>query len=322
MSEKGWYYSQLEAIRHEMLERPDMLFYYELTAPRVSVPATINLEQEFGRDRVYNSSINEMWYASAAIGAGMIGTRVVAYIPYQGGTVAFDVLRQHAGKIRYKTGGVASIPVVFFIEESGQGATIGPQHSDWDQDIYFAHMPGIKVVVPSTVYDAKGLMHAAIRDPDPVVYINGGRLKGQVQDVPDEPYEVAIGEAAVRSEGTDLTIVGYGSVMPYVLQVAADLVASGVSTEVIDLRSLFPLDRQALINSASKTGKLLVVEPGKFSYGVGAEVIASVAEAVPGVVARRIAYSDSPPPAAREMFEFMQVTPERIAAAAQVVLAS
>lgn len=322
MPEKGWYYAQLEAVRDEMRARPDMLFYYELAAPRVNVPSTIDLEQEFGRSRVYNSSINEMWMASAAIGAGMIGTRVVCYIPYQGGTVGFDPIRQNSAKIRYKTGGVASQPIVFFIEESGQSATLGPQHSDWDQDLYYAHMPGLKVVVPSTVYDAKGLMHAAIRDDDPVVYINSGRLKAQVEDVPDEPFEVPIGEAAVRQDGTDLTIVGYGPVMPYVTQVAANLASQGVSAEVIDLRSLYPLDRATLVASAEKTGRLLVAEPGKYSYGVGAEVVASVAEAVPGVISRRIAYADAPPPAAPEMFTYMQVTAERIEAAAQAVLSA
>lgn len=320
MSDKGWYYAQLEAIRDEMRARPDMLFYYELAAPRANVPTTIDLEQEFGRLRVYNSSINEMWYTSAAIGAGMVGSRVVAYIPYQGGTVGFDPIRQNSAKLRYKTGGVASQPIVFFIEESGQSSTMGPQHSDWDQDIYFAHMPGIKVVVPSTVYDAKGLMHAAIRDDDPVVYINAGRLKGQVENVPDEPFEVPIGQAAVRQEGGDITVVGYGPVMPYVTQVAQELSSEGVSVEVIDLRSLYPLDRPTLVQSARKTGKMLVVEPGKYSYGVGAEVVASVVEAVPGAITRRIAYPDAPPPAAPEMFNYMQVTAERIGAAARVLL--
>ena len=322
MPDKGWFYAQLEAVRDEMRARPDMMFLYELTAPRANVPSTIDLEQEFGRLRVYNSSINEMWMTSAAIGAGMIGTRVVAYIPYQGGTVGFDPVRQNSARLRYKTGGVASQPIVFFIEESGQSPTIGPQHADWDEDIYYANMAGLKVVVPSTVYDAKGLMHAAIRDDDPVVYINGGRLKGQVQDVPDEPFEVPIGVAAVRQEGSDLTIIGYGSVMPYVQQVADGLEDEGVSTEVIDLRSLYPLDRATFVASARKTGKVLVAEPGKYTYGVGAEVIASIVEAEPGVLARRIAYPDAPPPAAPEMFNHMQVTTERIGAAARVVLNS
>lgn len=322
MPDKGWYYAQLEAIRDEMRARPDMMFLYELTAPRANVPTTIDLEQEFGRLRVYNSAINEMWMTSAAIGAGMIGTRVVCYIPYQGGTVGFDPVRQNSARLRYKTGGVASQPIVFFIEESGQSPTIGPQHGDWDEDIYYAHMAGLKVVVPSTPYDAKGLMHAAIRDDDPVVYINGGRLKSQVQDVPDEPYEVPIGVAAVRQEGTDLTIVGYGSVMPYINQVAEGLEDEGVSTEVIDLRSLYPLDRATFVASARKTGRVLVAEPGKYTFGVGAEVTASIAEAVPGTKIRRIAYPDSPPPAAPEMFNYMQVTADRIAAAARVVLNS
>lgn len=321
MAIKGWYYAQLEAVRHEMQERDDMFFLYELTAPiAVGPEETINLEEEFGRLRVYNTSINEMWYACAAIGGGMVGSTVFAYIPYQGGTIAFDALRQHAGRLRYKTGGKVGLPIVFFTEESGQSPTIGAQHSDWDEDIYFAHMPGIKTVVPSTVYDAKGFIHAAIRDPDPIVYINGGRLKGQAEEVPDEPYEVPIGEAAVRREGTDLTIVGYGSVMPYVMTVAEQLEGQGVSPEVIDLRSLFPLDRDTVLTSAQKTGKVLTVEPGKYSYGVGAEVIASVSEQAPGTIFRRLAYSDSPPPAAPEMFNWMQVTPERISRAAEAIL--
>jgi len=319
MSSKGWYYAQLEAVQYEMRARPDMFFLYELTAPRVAVPKPLDLEKEFGRERVYNSSINELWMASAAIGAGLIGSRVIAYIPYQGGTIPFDVIRQFAGKVRYKTGGVASVPVVFFIEESGQSPTLSVQHSDYDEDIYFAHMAGIKVVVPSTVYDAKGLMHAAIRDPDPVVYINPGRLKSLVEDVPDEPFEVPFGKAVLRKAGRDMTIVGYGPVMPYVQSVATKLTAQGINAEVVDLRSLFPLDRDALIASARKTHKLLSVEAGKYSYGVGAEVLATVAEAVPGTVFRRIAYSDAPPPAAASMFNWMQVTEDRILAAAQAL---
>jgi pyruvate/2-oxoglutarate/acetoin dehydrogenase E1 component len=319
---KGWYYAQLEAIRHEMQNDDDMIFLYELTAPRVNVPERIDLEEEFGRSRVYNTSINEMWYASAAIGAALIGSKVVAYIPYQDGTIPFDVIRQHAGKMRYKTGGKASLPAVFFIEESSQSPTLGSQHSDWDQDIYYAHMAGIKTVVPATVEDAKGLMHAAIRDPDPVVYINAGRLKGNTQNVSDEPFEIAIGEAAVRREGSDLTIVGYGPVMPNVAGVAETLSEENASVEVIDLRSLFPLDRDTVIASARKTGKVLSVEPGKYTYGVGAEVLASVVEAAPGTVGRRIAYSDVPPPAAPEMYNWLQVTEERLLDAARVVLDS
>lgn len=319
---KGWYFAQLEAIQHEMRNDDAMLFLYELTAPRANVPRAIDLEEEFGRQRVYNTSINEMWYASAAIGAALVGSRVVAYIPYQGGTIPFDVIRQHAGKMRYKTGGAASVPAVFFLEESSQSPTLGAQHSDWDQDIYYAHMAGIKTVVPSTVHDAKGLMHAAIRDPDPVVYVNAGRLKGRTEDVSDEPFEVAIGEAAVRREGSDLTIVGYGPVMPFLEGVAETLSSEGASLEVIDLRSLFPLDRDTIVASARKTGRVLSVEPGKFSYGVGAEVLASVLEGAPGATGRRIAYSDAPPPAAPEMFGWMQVTEERILDAARKVLES
>lgn len=317
---KGWYYAQLEAIQHEMRNDDSMIFFYELTAPRANVPERIDLEEEFGRARVYNSSINEMWYASAAIGAAMIGSKVVAYIPYQGGTIPFDVIRQHAGKMRYKTGGMASVPAVFLIEESSQSPTLGPQHSDWDLDVYYAHMAGIKTVVPSTVHDAKGLMHAAIRDPDPVVYINPGRLRGYTQDVSDDPFEVAVGEAAVRREGSDLTVVGYGPVMPFISSVAETLEAEGASLEVIDLRSLFPLDRETLVASAEKTGRVLSVEAGKYTYGVGAEVLASVMEAAPGTVGRRIAYTDAPPPAAPEMYNWLQVTEQRVLDAARKVL--
>ena len=319
---KGWYFAQLEAVQHEMQNDPAMLYLYELTAPRANVPTNIDLVQEFGRERVYNTSINEMWYASAAIGAALSGSRTIAHIPYQGGTIPFDVIRQHAGKMRYKTGGVASVPVVFFIEESSQSPTLGPQHSDWDQDLYYAHMAGIKTVVPSTVEDAKGLMHAAIRDPDPVVYINAGRLKGRTQDVADEAFEVPIGQAAVRREGTDITLVGYGSVMPYVEAAADSLASEGSSVEVVDLRTLFPLDRETIAASARKTGRVLSVEPGKFTFGVGAEVLASVLEGAPGAMGRRIAYSDAPPPAAPEMFTWMQVTEARILDAAWAVLSA
>jgi pyruvate dehydrogenase E1 component beta subunit len=163
-------------------------------------------------------------------------------------------------------------------------------------------------------------MHAAIRDPDPVMYVNAGRLKGQTQDVADEPFEVPIGEAAVRSEGSDLTIIGYGPVMPYIAGAVESLTSEGASIEVVDLRTLFPLDRETILASAQKTGRVLSVEPGKFTFGVGAEVLATVLEGAPGAIGRRIAYPDAPPPAAPEMFAWMQVTEQRILDAARTVL--
>lgn len=176
---------------------------------------------------------------------------------------------------------------------------------------------GVRTVVPSTPYDAKGMMHAALRSPDPVVYLYPAGLRMLSEEVPDEPYEVPLDKAAVRQEGTDLTIVGSGGGMPDVLEAAKRLGEAGMSVEVIDLRVLKQMDTETLVTSVAKTKRLLAVDQTYYTLGPAAEVVARCAENVEGARFRRIAFPDAPPPASPEMFGWMRPDASRIVDAAK-----
>lgn len=322
MTVKSWMYAVLEAVQGEMRDDPAMTWIFELTPPVASNPGmpVINLETEFGRRRVVNTGIDENWMVSAVIGAGLAGSRSATYIPYQGAGMPFQVIQNHAGKLRHMTGGKASLPVVFVIEMTGQTPGFAGQHSDYEVDATYMHIPGVRTVVPSTPYDAKGMMVAALRSPDPVVYLYPAGLRMLSEEVPDEQYEVPLDKAAVRFEGSDLTLVGSGGGMPDVLAAAARLRDAGMSVEVIDLRVLKQMDTETLVTSVAKTRRLLAVDQGYYTLGPAAEVVARCAENVDGARFRRIAFPDAPPPASPEMFNWMRPTADRIVAAAQAMV--
>ncbi|WP_140849136.1 alpha-ketoacid dehydrogenase subunit beta [Paracoccus sp. FO-3] len=319
MTVKTWMYAVLEAVAAEMRADPAMIWIFELTPPVASNAGmpVINLETEFGRKRVVNTGIDENWMASAVLGAGLAGSRAATYIPYQGAGMPFQVIQNHAGKLRHMTGGKASMPVVFVMEMTGQTPGFAGQHSDYEIDSTYMHIPGVRTVVPSTPYDAKGMMHAALRSPDPVVYLYPAGLRMLSEEVPDEPYEVPLDKAAVRQEGTDLTIVGSGAGMPDVLEAAKRLGEAGMSVEVIDLRVLKQMDTETLVTSVAKTKRLLAVDQTYYTLGPAAEVVARCAENVEGARFRRIAFPDAPPPASPEMFGWMRPDASRIVDAAK-----
>ncbi len=322
MAMKSWMYSVLEAVQHEMQEDPAMTWIFELTPPVASNPGrpVINLETEFGRKRVVNTGIDENWMASAVLGAGLAGSKSATYIPYQGACMPFEVIQNVAGKLRSMTGGKASMPVVWIIEMTGQTPGFGGQHSCYEEDSYYMHIPGVRTVIPSTPYDAKGLMHAAIRSPDPVVYLYPAGLRTLTEDVPDEAYEVPLDKAAVRIEGSDLTIVSSGAGMPVALEAAETLAGEGASVEVIDLRVLKEMDTETIVNSVAKTKRLLTVDQSYYTLCPGAEVIARAVENVDGVKVKRVAFPDAPPPASPEMFLWMRPGPQQVVEAARAIL--
>jgi pyruvate/2-oxoglutarate/acetoin dehydrogenase E1 component len=322
MTVKTWMYAVLEAVAAEMRADPAMIWIFELTPPVASNAGmpVINLETEFGRKRVVNTGIDENWMASAVLGAGLAGSRAATYIPYQGAGMPFQLIQNHAGKLRHMTGGKASMPVVFVMEMTGQTPGFAGQHSDYEIDSTYMHIPGVRTVVPSTPYDAKGMMHAALRSPDPVVYLYPAGLRMLSEEVPDEPYEVPPDKAAIRQEGTDLTLVGSGGGMPDVLEAAKRLGEAGMKVEVIDLRVLKQMDTETLVKSVAKTRRLLAVDQTYYTLGPAAEVVARCAENVEGARFRRIAFPDAPPPASPEMFSWMKVTADRIVSAAQAMV--
>ena len=322
MAVKSWMYSVLEAVQHEMQQDPAMTWIFELTPPVASNPGkpVINLETEFGRKRVVNTGIDEYWMCATVLGAGLAGSKSATYVPYQGSCMPFELIQNYASKMRHKTGGVASLPVVWIIEMTGQTPGFAQQHSCYEEDSYYMHIPGVRTVVPSTPYDAKGMMHAAIRSPDPVVYLYPAGLRTLTEEVPDEAYEVPLDKAAVRMEGSDLTIVSSGAGMPGVLEAAETLTADGASVEVIDLRALNQMDTETIVTSVAKTKKLLTVDQSYYTLCPGAEVIARAVENVDGVRVKRVAFPDAPPPASPEMFLWMRPGPENVVEAARAIL--
>jgi acetoin:2,6-dichlorophenolindophenol oxidoreductase subunit beta len=276
----------------------------------------INLEREFTRNRVLNTGIDENWMVSAVLGAGLAGSKAAAYIPYQGNCMPFQVIQNHMGKLRSMTGGKASMPVVVILEMTGQTPGFAGQHSDYEIDTYYGHIPGVKVVIPSNPYDGKGMMHAALRDPDPVLFLWPDALREHMQEVPDEPYLVPLGKAAVRTQGSDITIVGSGGGMDVVMEATEKLIAKGMKVEAIDLRSIKPMDTETLVTSVKKTKFLLTVDQSYYTLGPGAEVIARVAENVDGARYKRVAFPDAPPPASPEMFLWMRPNAEGVMQAA------
>jgi pyruvate/2-oxoglutarate/acetoin dehydrogenase E1 component len=296
-----------------------MLWLFELTPPVASNPGkpVINLEKEFGRKRVFNTGIDEMFMAGATLGAGLSGTPAITYIPYQGNCMCFQMIQNHAGKLRTMSGGKAEMPIVYILEMTGQTPGFAGQHSDYEIDTYYAHIPGVKTVVPSRPYDAKGMMVSAIRDPNPVVYLYPAGLRDSVEEVPDEQYEVPLDKAAVMTTGSDLTIVSSGPGVPECLKAAETLKGQGMSVEVIDLRALKPMDTETLVKSVQKTKRLLTFDQSYYTLCPGAEVIARVAENVSGAKFKRIAFPDAAPPASPEMFMWMRPNADHAVAAAK-----
>ena len=319
MAKKSFMYAVLEAVQYEMRQDKNMIWIFELTPPVASTPGmpVINLEKEFGRKRVVNTGIDEMWMAGCVLGAGLAGSKAVTYIPYQGNGMVFQMLQNHAGKLRSMTGGKASMPIVFILEMTGQTPGFGGQHSDYEIDSYYMHIPGLKTVIPANPTDAKGMMAAAIRDPNPVVYLWADGLRETMEEVPNEQYVTPLDKAAVRTTGSDITIVGSGGGMPEVLKATEELQKQGMKVDTIDLRVLKQMDTETLVKSVQKTKRLLTVDQSYYTLCPGAEVIARCAENVDGARFKRIAFPDAPPPAAPEMFLWMRPNAGHIVAAAK-----
>lgn len=266
------------ALRLEMNHDPDvMVLGIDLHTGIFGVSA--GLQDEFGKKRVVDTPITESAIIGAAVGAAASGLRPVAelmFVDFIG--VCFDQLFNQAAKMRYMFGGKAKIPMVLRTT-CGAGMGAAAQHSQ-SLEAWFMHVPGLKVVMPSTPYDAKGLLISAIRDDNPVVFLEHKGLyflPGDA-DVPDESYTIPIGKADVKREGSDVTVVATATMVHVALGVAEKLAEEGISMEVVDPRSLSPLDEETIIRSVEKTGRLIVMhEEVKFA-GSGAEIAAMAAE--------------------------------------------
>lgn len=315
---KGMTYAILEAIQGEMRRDKLLTLLYEYQRPAASwAGRTIDLEAEFGRWRARFSAIDENWIVGGAMGMSMIGVRAIAHIPSMTTLIPYELMFNHAGKLRHMTGGQAAFPMVLWADMQGRSPFQAGQHADAGLESCYARLAGLKVVIPSNPYDAKGLMVSAIRDVDPVVFCQYP-VPAEGPSVPDEPYTVPIGQAAVRTEGRDVTIVGYAPQTVEIAKAVNELKQHHISVEFIDPRTLAPLEQvmETIIESVKKTGKLLTSDDGSYSFCNCAEIIARVAEAVPGAKFKRLAFPDAPPPGAPEMINYMRVS------AADIVVAT
>ncbi|WP_101294410.1 alpha-ketoacid dehydrogenase subunit beta [Halegenticoccus soli] len=318
--------AMVEAVATEMRENDEVFVMGEDVADYGGIfDSTQGLLDEFGRDRVMDVPISETAFIGAAVGSAQAGMRPIAelmFVDFFG--VCMDQIYNQMAKNAYMSGGAVNVPMVLTTAVGGTYSDAG-QHS---QTLYgtFAHLPGMKVVVPSTAYDAKGLMHSAIRDDDPVVYMFHKRLMGlgwmpappgPKTPVPEEAYEIPFGEADVKREGDDATVVTLGLHVHRALEAAAELADDGVEAEVIDLRTLVPLDTETVVESVRKTGRLVVVDEDYRSFGVTGEIVARAAEgALSDLEAvERLAIPDVPIPYARPLEEEVNPATEDIAAA-------
>ena len=238
---------------------------------------TGDLIDRFGPDRVMDTPISELGGAGVAVGAALTGLKPIFEFQFSDfATLAMEQIVNQAAKLRYMLGGEASVPVVFRMP-AGSGTGAAAQHSQ-SLEAWFAHVPGLKVIQPSTPADAKGMLLAALADPDPVLMFEHKLLYKMKGEVPEGHYTVPIGRAEVVRTGRDITIVA-GAIMRHrAVEAAERLAADGIDAEVIDPRSLRPLDRDTILGSVRKTGRLVVVHEGVKSFGVGAEISAMVAE--------------------------------------------
>ena len=237
--------------------------------------ASAGLAQEFGFERVRDCPLSENAFMGAAVGAAAVGMRPIVESAFCFMWVAMDSLVSQAAKMRYMFGGQVDLPIVYRASLY-YGGSMAAHHSDRSYPL-FMHIPGFKVVFPSTSYDAKGLMKTAIRENDPVLFCEDRTILGARGHVPDDDYTIPFGMADIKREGTDVTIVAIGGMVPLALEAADALAREGVSAEVLDPRTLVPLDKQAILDSVEKTGRLVTVDMAHKTCSAASEIAAIVA---------------------------------------------
>jgi 2-oxoisovalerate dehydrogenase E1 component beta subunit len=284
---------------------------------------TSGLRDRFGEERVLDTPISEIGFTGAACGAAVMGFRpIVEYQFIDFISCAFDMITNYAATIRYRTG--MSVPLVLR-GPSGGGVRGGPFHSQ-NPESYFFNTPGLKIVAPATARDAKGLFKAAVRDDDPVIFLEHKYLYRRAKDTLPEGDEVLvpIGQGALRREGEDLTLVTYGGMVPPSLEAAARLAEEGVSAEVLDLRSLLPFDEELILGSVRKTGRALVVHEATLTGGAGAEFAARIGEKAFEYLdapVTRVASLDTPVPYSPSLEDFFMPNTDIIVRAARKLAA-
>jgi|UniRef100_A0A8J4H7Z7 pyruvate dehydrogenase E1 component beta subunit len=333
MSHKSFRQAIFEALRQEMQRDPRVILMGEDVAGGRGAPGeqdawggplgvTKGLFPEFGPERVLDTPITESAFIGAAAGAAATGLRPVAdlmFIDFMG--VCFDQIMNQAAKFRYMFGGKATTPLVIRTMY-GAGLRAASQHS---QCLYplFTHIPGLKVVIPSSPYDAKGLMIQAIRDDDPVIFCEHKAMYDIQEEVPDEAYTIPFGEANFTREGRDVTIVALGRMVMFANQAADMLAKEGISASVLDPRTTSPLDRDSILESVAETGRLVVVDEAHPRCNMATDIAALVAEEVFDALKapiRKVTPPHTPVPFSAALEDRYIPSPEKITAAARAVM--
>ncbi|XXX82136.1 pyruvate dehydrogenase complex E1 component subunit beta [Sorangium sp. So ce134] len=266
-----------EAVRAAMIEEMERDERVYLVGEEVghyqgAYKVTEGMLEKFGSRRVIDAPITESGFTGISIGAAMVGLRpIVEYMTWNFSAVAFDQILNNAAKLRQMSGGQLSIPLVLRAP-NGSARQVGSQHSH-SMEHFYAHVPGLKVLAPAMPADAKGLLKSAIRDDNPVLFMESETLYGVKGEVPDDPdFTVPLGVASIAREGTDVTIISWSRMVHVALEAAAELEKQGISAEIVDLRSLRPLDEETIVRSVTKTHRAVVAHEGWPYGGVGAEV--------------------------------------------------
>lgn len=318
-----------QAIREEMQRDPRVFCIGEDIGVKGgfggAFTVTLGLSDEFGHERILDTPISELGLTGVAVGAAIAGLRPIADVQYGDFLfLAMDQIANQAAKMTYMSGGTIKVPMVMRVPV---GATRrGAQHAQ-SLEAFLAHVPGLKVVAPSTAYDAKGLLKSAVRDDNPVLIFEHKLLYGSkgprseqgalspIGEVPDEEYLVPIGQGIIRREGRDVTIVGKLLTVYRALAAAEELAREGIEAEVIDPRTLVPLDKELILESVRKTGRLVIVEEDNLTGGWAADIAAIVAEEAffwLDAPIKRVSAPDTPPPFAPVMEQFYVPSEERV----------
>ena len=295
------YVQAINETLHQMIERDTSVFLIGqgVTSPWYVGTTTVGLIDRFGPERIIDTPVSENGVTGVAIGAALAGMRPVLVYPRMDFMYyAMDQIANHAANWHYMFGGQVSVPLTIWaiINRGGEQAA---QHSQALQAI-FTHIPGLKVVMPSTPYDAKGLLIASIKDDNPVIFIDDRWLYDDLGEVPEEVYSIPLGKGIIRREGRDVTLVATSYMVTEAIKAAESLEEDGIDAEIIDPRSLKPLDEKLLLESVKKTGRLIIADAGWKTCGLGAELAALVAEKVFSYLKApivRVSLPDAPAPA-------------------------
>jgi pyruvate dehydrogenase E1 component beta subunit len=312
-----------QAMREEM-KRDESVFLMgeEVAAYQGAYKISKGLLEEFGDKRVIDSPITELGFAGLGVGAAMVGLRpVIEFMTFNFSILATDQIINSAAKMRYMSGGQFKIPIVFR-GPNGSAYQVSSQHSQ-ALESWYAYFPGLKVVMPSTPADAKGLLKSAIRDDDPVIFLEQERMYGNKGEVPDdEDFTIPLGVADVKRDGKDVTVIARSLTVPLALKAAEELEKQGVSVEVVDPRTIRPLDIETIVNSVKKTNRVVIAEESHPFCGVAAEISAQIMERAFDYLdapVKRISGADVPMPYAKNLERLALPDVERIVKAVREV---